>query len=309
MTFAWPWALTALPVVVGVAALAWWVRRRTPRGIAFPDMDLVAAAAERPRVRRFIPPALGALAVVALVVALARPQTTRAVPREQATIMLAIDVSGSMAADDISPYRLRAAQDAAIRFAERVPRQYQIGLVSFAAQASVVLPPTTDRIALRNGIEGLVADGNTAIGDAIEESLDAMRQTQPEATTLRAARILLLSDGSNRVGVTLEQAAADARRLGVPVFTVALGTPDGTLPDGTPVPPDPGALKTLAEATGGRGFESRDSGALGAVYDRLGVVVATERIPAESTGRWAIASVAFLLAAAGTGMRFGRRLT
>ena len=310
MSFGWPWALALLALIPAVLVAMWVLtRRRPPSGIAFPDLDILAAAAPPPRKRRFIPLALATLGASALVVGLARPETTRVVPREQATIVLAIDVSGSMEADDVKPTRLRAAQDAAGRFAEKVPRQYQIGLVTFSGVATTVLPPTTDRPALRQAIESLVADGNTAIGDAVVSSLDAIRSTQPQAgDVLSSARVLLLSDGSNRVGVPLDEAAELAKKARVRVFTVALGTPDGVTPDGISVPPDVEALKRLAKDTGGIGYESRDAESVGTVYDNLGTFIGTDRVPAEATAWWALGGSILLALAALAGWRFAPRV-
>ena len=310
MSFAWPWALALLALIPAILAAMWVLtRRRRPSGVAFPDLDILTAAAPPPRKRRFVPLALATFGSAALVVGLARPQTTRVVPREQATIVLAIDVSGSMAADDVKPTRLRAAQDAAERFAEKVPRQYQVGLVTFSGVATTVLPPTTDRPALRQAIESLVADGNTAIGDAVASSLDAIRSTQPDAgDALRSARILLLSDGSNRVGIPLEEAAERATKAKVPVFTVGLGTPDGVTPDGIPVPPDVDALKKLAKDTGAVGYESRDAESVGKVYENLGTFIGTDRVPAEATSWWALAASLLLALAALAGWRVAPRV-
>lgn len=310
MSFAWPWALALLALIPAILATMWALtRRRRPAGVAFPDLDILAAAAPPPRKRRFVPLALATLGAATLIVGLGRPQTTRVVPREQATIVLAIDVSGSMEADDVQPTRLRAAQNAAERFAEKVPRQYQIGLVTFSGVATTVLPPTTDRPALRQAIESLVADGNTAIGDAVTSSLDSIRSTQPAAgDTLQSARILLLSDGSNRVGIPLEEAAARAKKAGVPVFTVALGTPDGVTPDGISVPPDVDALKKLGSDTGGVGYESRDAESVGKVYENLGTFIGTDRVPAEATAWWAFGGSLLLALAALSGWRFAPRI-
>lgn len=313
MSFIWPAALFLLAAIPLAIALVWWLlRRREQPGVAHPDIDLLLSLAHKPHWRRFFAPALGILAFAAFTVGLARPKSTIAVPREQATIVLAIDVSGSMGASDVAPFRLRAAQDAAASFAEKVPRQYQVGLVTFSGQASLLVPPTTDRISLNAAIDGLAANGDTAIGDAVMASLDAIQATQPGATPLVSARILLLSDGKNRAGVTVEEAAARAKNLGVPIFTVALGTPDGTLPDGAggfePVPPDPEGLKKLSGPTGGRSYESRDAGSVSAVYDQLGTFIGTDSVPSESTGWWALAGSLLLAASAAAVARFGTRL-
>jgi Ca-activated chloride channel homolog len=309
MSFEWPLALLALPALPA-AALAYvaYRRRVARRAVPFSDVDLLVVAARRGRLRQYIPIGLAALALAGFLFALARPQVTRAVPKEQATIMLAIDTSGSMSADDVSPYRLRAAQDAAKRFAEKVPRQYKIGLVSFSGVATSLVTPTTDRAALDSAIETLRADGATAIGEAIFSSLDALRSTQPGVTKLRSARILLLSDGENTTGRSTDQAARAAVEANVPVATVALGTPDGILPNGRPVPPNPQALRALAESTGATSYESRDAESLSAVYDKLGSIVGTEQVLDEVTA-WPAGIAALLLVLAGVAAwRFGARL-
>lgn len=309
MSFGWPFALLAL-LVLPAAVLAYVAYRRTVsrHAVPFPDVDLLVVAAQRGRLRRFVPVGLAALAMTGFLFALARPEVSRSVPKEQATIMLAIDTSGSMSADDVAPYRLRAAQDAALKFAERVPRQYKVGLVNFSGSAATLVSPTTDRVAFASAVETLRADGATAIGEAIFASLDALRSSQPGAATLKSARILLLSDGENTVGRTPEQAAQAAREADVPVATVALGTPDGVLPNGRPVPPNPEALKALAESTGAASYESRDADSLSTVYEKLGSVIGTEQVMEEVTA-WPAGIAALLLALAGiAAWRFGSRL-
>jgi Ca-activated chloride channel family protein len=313
MSFQQPLFLLALLAVPLVAALVvWWRRRRPVEGVPFPDIDIVTKADPGPRLRRHLPLVLALLALTAFTIALARPEAYRDEPRERATIMLVVDVSGSMAATDVSPYRLRAAQDAALTFAEEVPRQYQVGLVSFSGQANVLVAPTTDRQALKRGIEGLVPDGATAVGDAIEASLDAIRATQPETSedgTLEAARIVVLSDGTTTVGRDPDSAAEDAKAAGVPIYTVALGTQEGVLSNGQPVPPDPEGMKRIAEITGGDAFESEDADSVREVYARLGSFVGTERVLTEVTA-WPAGVGALLLVLAGVAAwRLGPRLS
>lgn len=310
MSFASPWALLLLiPLLAGVA---WWIvrdrRGRDRAAVPFADLDLVALAVPGRRWTRVLPGVLLVLALIGFTLALARPQAVTAVPREEGTIMLAVDVSGSMAADDVSPYRLRAAQDAATTFADTVPRQFQVGLVAFSGQADVLLPPSTDRAAFRRAVGSLVADGATASGEAILSSLDAIRSTQPGATTLRSARILLLSDGANTVGTLPGEAARQAKDAGVPVYTVALGTSEGVLPDGRAVPPDPAALAAVAEITGGQAFESRDAESVTRVYEDLGTFIGTRPVLGEVTA-WPTGIAALLLALAGVAAwRVGSRL-
>ena len=165
---------------------------------------------------------------------------------------------------------------------------------------------------MKSAIEGLNADGDTAIGDAVLASIQAIIQTQPGVEKLVSARVLLLSDGKNHAGASVEDAIAKAKSVGVPVFTVALGTPDGTLPNGTggytPVPPDVENLKKLATETGGRAYQSRDAGSVGAVYEHLGTFIGTDSVPSEATGWWALAGALLLAAAAAAAWRFGTRL-
>ena len=291
--------LLAVPLVL--ALVVWWRRRRPAAGIPYPDLDVIAAADPGPRLRRHLPLALALLALTGLVFALARPEVDRQVPRERATIMLAVDVSGSMAATDVDPYRLRAAQDAALTFIDEVPRQYQVGLVSFSGQANLLVSPTTDRDAMRRAIETLTPDGATAVGEAIESSLEAIRSVQPTTDgdgRLEAARIVVLSDGATTVGIAPSVAAEDAKEAGVPVYTVALGTDDGILSNGQPVPPDPVGLQEVADITGGEAYESTDAESVSAVYERLGSFIGTESVRSEVTA-WPAGIAVILLVLAG----------
>ncbi|HTI32996.1 MAG TPA: VWA domain-containing protein [Miltoncostaea sp.] len=302
--------LLAVPLVL--ALVVWWRRRRPAAGIPYPDLDVIAASDPGPRLRRFLPLALAALALTGFVFALARPAVDRQVPRERATIMLAIDVSGSMAATDVDPYRLRAAQDAALTFVEKVPRQYQVGLVSFSGQANLLVSPTTDREAMRRAIETLAPDGATAVGEAIEASLEAIRAVQPakvDSGRLESARIVVLSDGATTVGVQPSVAAQDAKEAGVPIYTVALGTQDGVLSNGQPVPPDPAGLKEISDITGGKAYESDDAASVSAVYERLGSLVGTESVRSEVTAWPAGIAVILLILAGAAAWRFSPRLS
>jgi Ca-activated chloride channel family protein len=302
--------LLAVPLVL--ALVVWWRRRRPAAGIPYPDLDVIAAADPGPRLRRHLPLAFALLALTGLVFALARPAVDRQVPRERATIMLAVDVSGSMAATDVDPYRLRAAQDAALTFIEEVPRQYQVGLVSFSGQANLLVAPTTDREAMRRAIETLTPDGATAVGEAIESSLDAIRSVQPTTDDngrLEAARIVVLSDGATTVGIAPSVAAQDAKEAGVPVYTVALGTPDGVLSNGQPVPPDPAGLHEISDITGGQAYESDDAESVSAVYERLGSLVGTESVRSEVTAWPAGIAVILLILAGAAAWRFSPRLS
>lgn len=309
LSFGSPLFLLLVPVAALAAwLLARWRRRRPGGGLPYPDLDELARVDVAPRRRRHVPVLLAALAALLLTVAVARPQMPQDRPRKQSTIMLAIDVSGSMAADDVAPYRLRAAQDAAVRFAERVPPAYEVGLVSFSGGASVIVPPTTDREQLTAGIESLVPGGATAIGEAIVTSLRSIQERQGGEVREDSARILLLSDGSNTDGISVAEAIDRAQGAGVPVYTVALGTLDGTLADGRPVPPDAEGLQVIAEETGGQAYESRDAESVSKVYERLGAFIGTERVTAEVTGAAAGLGLLALVLAGAAWWRWGVRL-
>jgi Ca-activated chloride channel family protein len=284
-------------------------RRRVARNaVPFSDVDLLVQAAGPRRKRTYIPAALALGALAAFIVGLARPQADMQVPREQATIMLAIDTSGSMAADDVTPYSLRAAQDAAIAFSKTRPRQYRLGLVSFAGTAKVLQTPTTDREAFRAAVETLYPEGDTAIGEAIFASLDAMASTQNVDGTLEGARLVVLSDGKTRTGRSNEMAVQAAKAAGVPIATVALGTADGVLPGGQHVPPDPEALALISKETGGKSYTVDNAKDLSDIYKNLGSVIGTVTMSDEVTAWPAALGVLLLLLAGVATWRFGSRL-
>lgn len=323
MSFAWPLALTGLGVVV-LALLAYLVaQRRRRRYVArFTNLDLLEnVVAASPRWRRHVPAALVLLALSALVVGMARPQVAVAVPREEATVILAMDSSGSMMATDVSPTRMVAAREAASSFVEDLPDGFQVGLVSFSDQADVVVPPTDDRDEVLRGLESLEADNGTALGDAISRSVDLGVTSLDEELAAATEEdspvvVLLLSDGANTTGdyepLEAAQKAEDAK---VPVYTVALGTDAGTVdvPDATGfvqtirVPPDPETLSAVAEQTGGTFFEAADEDALRSVYDEIGSQVGVEEEQRELTVVFTAAgAVLLLLGGALSTLWFGR---
>ena len=235
MSFGWPLALLGL-IVVGLALLAYVVaqRRRRKYVVRFTNLDLLEnVVAASPRWRRHVPAALGLLALSALVVGIARPQVAVDVPREEATVILAMDSSGSMLATDVAPDRMTAAREAASSFVENLPDGFRVGVVSFSDQADIVVPPTDDRTEALEGLSSLQADNGTALGDAIARSVD-LGVTDLD-TELAAAKesetpvvVLLLSDGANTTGdFEPLEAAQKAKDAGVPVYTVALGTDEG----------------------------------------------------------------------------------
>lgn len=311
----WLWLLALL----GGAAAAYLVvqRRRRPDALRHPDLDLVLAVAPRSGAwRRHLTAATLLLALVGLVLGLARPAQAQEQPRDDAVIMLALDTSSSMRATDIAPNRLEVAIDAAQDFVADAPDGYRIGLVTFGSTASVVVPPTADRDTLSASLDNLEAGGATATGDAVLAALDALEgAADPNAVVTgddgAYQAIVLLSDGFSTEGATLDQVAAEATDRNVPIFTVAYGTPDGVLgsgPDASPVPSDPAAMAALADATGGATYEATSAGALSNVYDEITTQISTVTAQVELTVPLAAAAAAALAAAVAMSMAWSPRV-
>lgn len=338
MTFASPLLLASL-LLVPAALLAYLVvqRRRSRYAVRFTNVDLLANIAPRtPRWRRHVPMALYLAAIAALGIALARPSMTVAVPRNEATVILTMDVSGSMSATDVSPSRLDAAKAAATTFVDQLPAGFRVGLVAFSSEARIVLAPTSDRAQVHDAIANLQAGGGTALGDAIALSLQAAdvpgargasmtgsggpaasaapgssaapgASSAPDAAPLVAT--VLLSDGANSTGrLQPLDAASQAAAAGVPVYTIALGTSSGTVDiqdnqgvmHHLSVPPDPETLASIAETTGARSFQAPTAEDLASIYQGLGTKVGYTQQEQEVT-QW-FAAGALLLVVAGAGL-------
>jgi Ca-activated chloride channel family protein len=305
MSFAAPlFLLGLLAVPAGVALHLLAQRRRRRYAVRYPGASIAALAAPAAaRWRRHVPSALLALAVAGLVMALARPEATVAVPVEQASVVLVTDTSRSMTATDVAPDRLDAARSAADRFLDEAPDELRVGAVAFSDSAHVLQPPTTDHEQVRAALTGLTADGGTATGDGLAaalESLDGGKRRPPAA-------IVLLSDGKQTSGRDAVAVAQEAAEQHVPVYTVALGTPDGVVDGILRVPPDPEALREIARASGGQAFEASDGDQLTAVYERLGSQLGTREETREVTAAFAAAGLLLLGGAlAGSVRGFGR---
>ncbi|GAB2690063.1 VWA domain-containing protein [Thalassiella azotivora] len=306
------WLLLAVPLLAGL--YAWSQRRRRGYAVRFTNLALLGQVApRRPGWRRHVV-AVGLLVTVAvMVVTFARPAGEVRVPRERATIVLAVDVSLSMAAEDVEPTRLDAAQAAATEFVRSLPPRLNVGLVSFAGTASVLVPPTTDRARVEQAVDQLRLAEYTAIGEGVFTALEAVQQVpvDPAAPDEEVpARIVLLSDGETTVGRSNESAAAAAREAGVPVSAIAFGTPDGVVElEGQlePVPVGEEDLRAIADATGGRFYQAETAGELRDVYADIGSSVGYETVLEEVTGRWAgLGLLSLLLTAAGSLVWFGR---
>lgn len=335
MTFERPWLLLTLlvvPLVVALYVLA--ERRRMRYAIRFTNVDVLAGVIGGRIWRQYVPLALFLLAVAALCLGFARPQRTTLVAKDRATVILVVDVSRSMQARDVKPSRIGAATAAVRVFLDKVPDRVQVGLIAFAGDPAVAAPPTTDHGLVREALDTLEwypSFGGTAIGDALAEAVRIGQQAvgagngnlaavtaAPSEPTKGLVSILFLSDGAQTRGTLLPLDGAErARAAGIPVYTVALGTPNGTLrfgfgrqqqPQGfpggfgqgrrVPVPPDPETLKAIADRTGGQFFAARDSDSLNAAYSKLGSRLGRKPGKTEVTYGF-LAAAAVLLVGAG----------
>jgi Ca-activated chloride channel family protein len=315
MSFAWPWmllSLVAVPLLVrGYRRLE---RRRDARRATLADLGLVATGPER---RRRLVPALLLGALTLLLVALARPEATVAEARREGTVILAFDVSGSMAATDLAPSRIAAAKTAARRFADRQPTTVRLGVVAFGESALVMQRPTTDRAAVLAAVDRLTPRGGTSLGRGIQTSLSVISgkpvplggeedgSVEAQGGDLgyhSSAALILLTDGENTADPDPVQVAQIASTAGVKVYPIGLGSPNGTVLqiDGFQVATalDEPLLQQIASTTGGRYYAAADARALADVYDAIDPVWTVAARRTEITGLLAAVAAMLLLAGA-----------
>ncbi|MBV1893749.1 MAG: VWA domain-containing protein [Ilumatobacteraceae bacterium] len=288
--------------VVYVVVLRW----RSRATVRFTQVDLLdKVAPRRPRWRRHVVAGIQLLGLSVAVVAIARPvdhSTERT--RSEGRILVMFDVSLSMDAADVAPNRFEAAREAARDFVDAVDPDVEVGLVSFSGSVNVEVSPTLNRGAMSRGIDGLELAESTAIGDALTAGTNLLTNSDEDNTDDIAPGVMvLLSDGETTVGRLTSDGAADAAEAGIPVFTIAFGTPAGTIIDPAsgeivPVPVRPADLELVADTTGGQAFEAQTGGELADAYeqiaDSLGETLGEEiDIVTELTWKWALA--AFLL--------------
>ena len=313
MTFASPWilvALLALPLLA--AAYVTRVRGVGAASEAFAAPHMVASVLPRPpRWRRHLPVIAMLVAAAALIFAAAKPQRSVAVDVEQASIMLATDVSGSMQATDVAPNRLAAAQRASKAFLASVPAKVNVGVMMFNQTPTLLQSPTKDRTAASEAIDQERISGTTATGDAVQAALKALEHAPGASTGTPPAAIVLLSDGKSTRGSDPLEAAQKAHDAKVPIYTVALGTANGTITSKKGavqhVPPDPSTLEAIAQASHGRSFTVADATKLNEVYDNLGSKLGHATEQQQMTAWFAGAGLLMLLAAGAMSLRwFGR---
>ena len=278
-----------LMAAVGALAALYLVMQLQRRNYAvrFTNLELLdKVAPARPGWRRHLPAAAFLLAVTALVLAFARPSQDTEVPREQATIIMAIDTSLSMQADDVRPSRLDGAKEAAIGFIFDLPEDLNLGLISFNGVATIRVQPSTNHAAAISAIESLELGPATAIGEAVFASLAAIDSVVDENGNTPPARIVLMSDGETTVGRADQDAIEAAQQAGIAVSTIAFGTnagiielPDEDFPIAVPVNRE--KLQVIADSTGGQFFAASSTSELAQVYQDIGSQISFETIQDE----------------------------
>ena len=343
MKFLWPqylWLMLALPVLP--ALYVWLLRRRGKPAMRYSNLDVLREASRSRLWRRHVPPALLLIACSLLLFAAARPQASLTLPWARSSIMLAMDVSLSMRVNDVKPTRLAAAQEAAKLFLRDLPKNIDVGLVTFAGTAQVAQAATLDRSSLVSAIDAFQMQYGTAIGNAIVvclaelfpdhginlgdmtfgprqkvRSRDDKEAAQPKQITPVApgsygsAAILLLSDGRRTTGVDTLEAAKMAADRGVRIHVVGLGTVDGVAgePGGLAIymQLDEPTLREVARMTGGEYHHAGTAEELRSVYQDLGSRLQVQTRETEITALLAMAAAVLLLVAAGlAALWFGR---
>jgi Ca-activated chloride channel homolog len=314
--FATPWRLWLLAAVAALAVVyALLQSRRKQYAVRFTNVNLLdSVAPKRPAWRRHIVAGLFLLCVGTQVVAFAGPEKVTRVPRERATVMLALDVSLSMEATDVEPSRIEGAKEAAKAFLAQIPSKINVGLVSFNGRATVRVPPTTDRASVSTAIDQLSLGNGTAIGDAILASLDALNSAPADDQgTKPPAVIVVMSDGKTTQGTPDSVGAKAAADAGVPVSTIAFGTADGAIasPENgelIPVPVDPDALRRIADATDGKFYDAHTTAELKSVYQGIGHAVGYETKPHDISHWFVGAALLLALATAALSLTWFSRL-
>jgi Ca-activated chloride channel homolog len=319
LSFQWPEALAALAVVPLLAGLyVLGERRRAQAGARFGNPALLPnVVGRRPGLRRHLPLAVLLVALAAMIVGVARPHATVSVRREQATVVLAIDVSRSMTANDVRPTRLRAAEAAAKAFLGKVPEKFQVALVSFGSRAVVVVAPTADHSLVADGLDALRPGEGTALGDAIAISARLGHKPGTPEGQQPPSAVLMISDGAQQGGTTPPTRAVRlARANHVPIYTVLVGTAGGVVQAKIPggfqatirVPPNPGTLRMVAQRTGGQFFTATTDKGVRDVYERLGSRLGHRQTSREITDLFAGGSALLLLAGGALSALWFRRV-
>jgi Ca-activated chloride channel family protein len=319
-TAPWWWLLLIVVVALVVGYLV-VQRMRRRRVMKFTNLALLEKVApRRPGWWRHVPPALVLVSLLLLTIALAGPTSEQKVPRNRATVMLVIDVSLSMEATDVQPNRLQAAKVAAKQFTDKLPAGLNLGLISFAGSATVLVSPTTDHQSVDQAIDGLKLAEATATGEAIAASLQSIQSfgkvvSGPDGPP--PARIVLMSDGKETIPADLSDPrgaytqAKAAKSAGVPVSTISFGTDHGVVTiqgQQVPVPADDGSLDQIAKLSGGNFYQAASADQLQQVYATLGQQIGYQTEQADASKPWLILGTLLAMCAAVAGLLIGQRL-
>jgi Ca-activated chloride channel homolog len=329
LTFLTPWLLLAL-IPVAALALAYVLaqRRRKRYAVRFATLPMLdKLVPKRPRWRRHLPAALVLLGLASLGLAAAQPQIDLRVPYERATVIVAIDTSGSMQADDVRPNRLEAAKSAAEDFVDQMPATFNVGAIAFAGDAEVIAPATRDHSRVVDAIAAMDdGGGGTAIGEAVFQAVDEVDRLSEQGDALSAspspggggqeqqripARLVLLSDGANTTGREPSSAAEAARAAGMPVSTIAYGTESGTADlwgGQQAVPVDETTLRQLADQTDGRFYRASSTDELRDVYQDIGSSIGWHVEPVDITPYAALLGMLLALVAGALSLRWFSRI-
>jgi Ca-activated chloride channel family protein len=319
VSFDFPLALVALVAVPALVALyALHERRRRAAGARFANLGLLPNLVEHvPGWRRHLPVAVLLVALAAMIVGVARPHATVSVPRKDATVILALDVSRSMSATDVKPSRIQAARAAATKFLADVPKTFRVGIVAIGSNATVVLPPTTDRTLARSALATLRRSEGTVLGDAVALSVDVGRKQRTSRGETIPTAVLVISDGADQGSRTKPQAAAArARAAHIPVYTVLVGTQDGVVErlltggfrEQIRVPANPATLRTIAQTSGGEFFQAPTAGKVRDVYRQLGTRLGHHKESREISDAFAGGAAVLLLVGGALSTLWFRRL-
>jgi Ca-activated chloride channel homolog len=314
VSFSAPAWLAALALVPLAIAAAFWARRRARRyAVRFPAFSTLQAAAGPSTLawRRRLPAAFALTALAVLALALARPRVSYSVPVNEASVMLVSDESGSMAATDVQPTRLAAAERAANTFIDQLPAAARVGAIAFSSAPNSVQAPVADHRAARSVIDSQTAGGATDTGDSLAQALQLLHGTRGKHPS---SAIVLLSDGAANQGQDPVAVARQAAQDRVPIYTVALGTSAGTLPgagpfgQSVPVPPDPELMAQIAQLSGGRSFNAQSADELGSIYKGLAQKLGTATRKRDVTSEFALGGLVLVLLAAAGSTRWSPRL-
>ena len=326
-SFKSPWLLLFLLVIpAAVGGYIWLERRRADKAAKWSTPALLPNMVKgSPGARRYIPAAIFGVAFVLLLLGFARPQAKFSEAKDGATVVLMVDTSGSMGANDVKPTRLLAADAALTDFVNKLPSKYRAALITFSSGIAVKVPPTYDRQTLIKGLPAKAELDGTALGDAIDQAVRVAKKavgTSKPGQPHPPASILLVSDGGSNAGrVKPAQAAAAAKKAGIPISTVSIGTPGGQVHQNVPlgpgkktfplvqqVPVDPKVLHDVASVSGGRFYAATTANGVDNVYKDLGSRLVYTKQYREITAGVTLAAFVLIIAAAALSAWWFRRL-